>query len=252
MRVCTQRLVLVAALLGVAACAPTSDLGGDWTRGERGITRWQIDDGLCPGIGGGCSFDVPIAVGASVELEVDGIDGVAVTAEFTGGIAGNGRVRVDDDSNTIVPIRVVSEGPGRTALSDTSGFLDAATVYGRQPTRLDCGRYEIGRSIDWRLRELEIGDAVELPVVTGSASSDYVLACRASDAEGPILSADAIAWTVVSGSENLRIRSTGLFTSFGTSASGARINVNPQAVGDAVVRATLGALSRDLTVHVVP
>ncbi len=49
-------LVLVSA--ASTACEPFGNLDGDWTRGERGHTRWQIQDGLCPGLGGGCNLPV--------------------------------------------------------------------------------------------------------------------------------------------------------------------------------------------------
>lgn len=246
-------LLTLATLLGATGCKPAlSDVSGNWTRGERGITRWQINDGLCPGVGGGCAFDVPIAVGATVTLQVDGVESVPITAELTGGIEADGPPRIYESSDTIIPIRVVGPGAGRVALSDESGFLDAASVEGRVPTRLECGRYEIGQPITWRLPALEVGDELTLPLPTEEgASSGYWLACLASDAEGPMLSADAIRWTIVSGSESLRIATTGLIVFPGSSGIGARVSTYPRAAGDVVVRAELGGLSRELTVHVV-
>jgi hypothetical protein len=225
------------------------NLDGDWTRGERGHARWQTLDGLCPGLGG-CNFDVPIAVGASVTLAVDGIDGAPVTAAFTGGIASGGGVQVSEDSNTLVPIRVVSAGPGRTELSDANGVIDAATVFGRTVTRLECGRWPSGAYLDWRMPDLVVSDDVTLPLTPASESPPFRLVCRASDDAGPILSADAIQWTIVSGSDVLQIGTHGLFVAPGSTARGARIAALTSGAGEAAVRAEIGGVSRDLTITI--
>lgn len=245
----TNALALSLLTLGAAAssaCSPFASLEGEWTRGERGHTRWQTMDGLCPGIGGGCNFDVPIAVGATVRLEVDGIDGAEVEAAYTGGIAADGPVEVREDSNTIVPIVISTAGPGRTELSDANGVIDAATVFGRVITQLECGVMDQHETMQWRLENLVASTEVTLPV---STDSRFYLVCRASDASGPILSADTIGWTIVSGSESLTISSTGSFTS-GSSARGARINVTGTSAGTAVVRASVGDVSQELTITI--
>ena len=240
--------LLSASAMG---CAPFGSLDGEWTGGEQGRTRWQTLDGLCPGIGGGCDFDVPIAVGAQVTLPVDGIDGAAVTAAFTGGVEGAGAIEVESEHDTRVPIRVIAEGPGRTELSDANGALDAATIFGRTVTRLECGRWPRSQGIDWRMSGLEVSDDITLPLTSFEEESPpFTLACRASDREGPILSADAIEWTVLSGSELLEIGSTGLLVFPGSSARGARIEAFTGASGQAVVRAQIGNVSRDLTITI--
>lgn len=233
-----------------AACSPFAGIEGEWTNGERGHTRWQTQDGLCPGLGGGCNFDVPIAVGATVTLSVDGIDGAPVTAAFTGGIESGGGVQVNDDSNTLVPITIVAAGPGRTELSDTNGVLDAATVTGRVATVLECGRWPVGSDIEWRMNGLAVTNELTFPVSpAGADGDDFYLVCRAASSEGPMLSADAIDWTIVSGSETVQIRSTD-FGSAGSSANGARIRYRGVAAGTAVVRATIGEVSTDLTITI--
>lgn len=243
-------LTVALAAAGSMGCEPFGNLDGDWTRGERGHTRWQTLDGLCPGLGGGCNFDVPLAVGATVTLAVDGIDGAPVTAAFTGGVAAGGGVQVDDESDTLVPIRVVSAGPGRIELSDTNGSVDAATVSGRTVTRLECGRWPTSTALDWRMQGLVVSEDVTLPLTPMDESRPFQLVCRASDDAGPILSADAIQWTIVSGSDVLQIASTGLFFVPGSSARGARIDAITQRTGEAVVRAEIGGVSRELTITV--
>jgi hypothetical protein len=247
----THAFVLTTVLAaGSIGCEPFGNLDGDWTGGERGRTRWQTLDGLCPGLGGGCNFDVPLAVGARVTLAVDGIDGAPVTAAFTGGIEGAGGVQVDSESDTLVPIRVIAAGPGRTALSDSSGLLDAATVFGRTVTRLECGRWASGTAIDWRMASLVASDAITLPLTPRDETRPFTLACRASDDAGPLLSADAIEWTLVSGSEVLEVSSTGLILSPGSTARGARIEALTNDRGTAVVRAQIGDVSRELTITI--
>lgn len=238
-------VTLLAA--GASACSPFAGIEGEWTRGGRGHTRWQTLDGLCPGLGGGCNFEVPIAVGASVSLAVDGIDGAAVTAAFTGGIEGAGPVDFGEDRNTLVPIRIVAAGPGRTELSDDHGVIDSATVTGRVVTQLECGGWPVGRDLDWRMRDLVVGDVT---LDSRATERELYLVCRASDASGPILSADAISWTIVSGSDALQIGSTGLFSTLGSSARGARIDAVPRAPGTAVVRATVGEVTSELTITI--
>lgn len=249
MRPSSLLLATTSALLAagsLSACNPLGGLEGEWTRGERGHTRWQTHDGLCPGLGGGCSFDVPIAVGATVRLGVDGIEGAEVEAAYTGGIEADGPIEVNESSDTIVPIAIVAAGPGRVELSDASGVVDAATVFGRVVTRLECGRWDRNLDMEWRMDGLVVTTEISIPVTTEAA---FYLACRAVDESGPMLSADAISWTIVSGSESLDIRSTGFGTS-GATAQGARIDAIGMAPGTAVVRASVGDVSQDLTITI--
>ncbi|MBN8616326.1 MAG: hypothetical protein J0L92_37420 [Deltaproteobacteria bacterium] len=247
-------LVVTFLALGSAAsagCNPFGGIEGDWTNGERGHTRWQTLDGLCPGLGGGCSFDVPIAVGARVTLAVDGIDGAPVTAAFSGAVESGGGVQVNEDSNTLVPVSVIGEGTGRVELSDTNGVLDAASVRGRVATVLECGRWPVGDDLEWRMNGLGVTNELTFPITSPSLQSadDFYLVCRAASSEGPMLSADAIDWTIVSGSESVQIVSTDFGTP-GSSASGARIRYRGVAAGTAVVRASIGDVSTDLTITI--
>ncbi len=238
-------LALVLLVSAAPACSSLSD--GDWTNGERGRTRWQTTDGLCPGLFGGCSLDVPIAVGASVRLRVDGIDGYGVLGDYSGSVARGGMVEVssDGEGDTHVPILVQAAGPGRVGLSDLEELIDAATVTGRVATALECGRWPTGRDLEWRMDGLEMSQAVTLTVGSGD---DFDLVCRAMSSEGPMLSANAITWTIVSGSESLDLLSTGGGT--GSELTGARVAYRGLGAGTAVVRARLGEVSTDLTITI--
>jgi hypothetical protein len=98
--------------------------------------------------------------------------------------------------------------------------------------------------------DLVVSDDVTLPLTPASESPPFRLVCRASDDAGPILSADAIQWTIVSGSDVLQIGTHGLFVAPGSTARGARIAALTSGAGEAAVRAEIGGVSRDLTITI--
>jgi hypothetical protein len=100
--------------------------------------------------------------------------------------------------------------------------------------------------IEWRM--IGLSPTTELTLPMGSDDT-FHLVCRASDAQGPLLSADAIDWTIVSGSEALDLASTD-FGTFGATANGARIRYRTRAPGTAVVRASVGEVTEDLTITI--
>lgn len=240
----------VASTALLACSSSLAGLSGDGTNGERGRTRWSIADGLCPGLAGSCALDVPLAVGASLDLTVAGAEGAQVTATYTGAVQEAGPILVNEESSTRVRVRVRAAGAGRVELSDAHGVLDAASIEGRVVTRLECGQWSSSDGLDWRMSGLVVTDTFSgsVPPEGSEGEGQLTLVCRASDDAGPILSADAISWTILSGSENLQIASTGLLTVRGNSASGARIYAFPREAGETVVRVQIGEVSRDLTI----
>ncbi len=245
---------LATLALGCAASlggcfTPFEGLDGQWTRGELGNTRWQIEDGLCPGLGGGCSLDVPIATGAHTRLVIDGVDGVELTASITGSIEQNGTITTGEATDAEIPITASTAGTGRAEIADTNGVIDRASVTVRTPTRLECGRWDVDRALLWQMTELTTSAAIAVPVTVGSERT-VELACRASDASGPILSADTIRWERLDGMDVLALENTGLVPGPGDVARGARIRYRSLGTGVANVRVTLGDLTEDLTITV--
>lgn len=243
--------VLLAASALSGCFSPYEGLDGQWSPGELGRTRWQISDGLCPGLGGGCSLDVPLAEGARTTLEIDGVDGAELTAEVTGALAATAAVRTAEGENARLDVVASSPGTATIALSDASGLVDRASLEVRHATRLECGRWpQSAGAVGWDMAGLEVGRSLSLPFVGVEETATVYLACRASDAAGPLLSADAIAWTVVEGSEALELAETGLIIIPATVVRGARITYRTPARGTAVVRVTLGDVTEDLTITI--
>jgi hypothetical protein len=242
-------LLSTAAATAAAGCfTPFSGLEGEWTRGELGNTQWQIMDGLCPGLGGGCSLETPLAVGAHTRLLVDGIDGVPITALPAGAIAEDGDPLVSEDSRTQIPIVATSEGTGRLEILDGATVIDRVGLTVRAATRLECGRWDTERAtVQWRMEGLEPSSAITLPSRTDDR---FELVCRASDAEGPLLSADAIQWETLDGLEHVSLLETGFATNPVDRAEGARIRYRPGSPGVAHVRASLGELTALLEITV--
>lgn len=248
------RFAFVSALLlgsaSLSACGPWGPIDEtDWTPGERGQTRWQISDGLCPGFGGGCALDVPLAVGASVHLVVDGVDGVPLTTTITGGaIEGDGAIDSGEDRNSRIPIEAIAPGTSRVEISDMNGVIDAASVSVRAATRLDCGRMSTGQEVLWHLPGLEVTTELTLPRSDRTSGDRFSLVCRAMDDTGPLLSERAITWEVIEGAEILTLNDDILL---GTGPErGARIGYTAESTGSARVRATIGEVSQELTITI--
>jgi hypothetical protein len=243
--------VLLAASAALSGCSPFEGLDGRWSPGELGRTRWQISDGLCPGLGGGCALDVPLAEGARTTLEIDGVDGAELTAEVTGALGATAPVTTGEGENARLDVVASGPGTGRIAISDASGLVDRASVEVRRATRLECGRWpQIAGAVPWDMAGLDVTTSFSLPFVGAEETATIDLVCRASDAGGPLLSADAIAWTVVEGSEALELAETGLIIIPATVVRGARITYHTPGRGTAVVRVTIGDVTQDLTITV--
>ncbi len=240
-----------AVVLGsssLAACNPFG-LESDWTRGERGHTRWQISDGLCPGFGGGCALDVPLAVGASVRLVIDGVDGVPLTVTSTGGALEHGGVDTGEDRDASISVVAVDPGTARLEISDVNGVIDAASLGVRRATRLDCGTWPVDETLRWNMAGLEVRTDITLPTRSSASSSSGALnlVCRAMDDAGPLLSERAISWEVIEGEEVIALADD-LFLS--ASVVGARVTYEAPRPGSARVRATIGEVSQELTITI--
>lgn len=250
-------LLLVPLAASLAGCSVGLDLSGDWSEGERGRTRWQIDDGLCPGFGG-CALDVPLALGARPRIHVEGVDGRRVTA------AGDEIVSVTDydvlsgdDADPFFEISASAAGTGTLSLLDASGDeVDRARVQVREATALDCGVIPTGEPVRWDAPDLVPTSRVVLPIPavdpeTGEREAHaFQLVCRARDEAGPLLSVAAISWEVLEGDDVLELRNDGLFLFSGSVVRGARIRYETLAPGAARIRASIGSVTQELDVTV--
>lgn len=246
----TSKPVMLFTLSGLAialgGCNPLAGLEGEWSNGELGRTRWQISDGLCPGLGGGCNLDVPLALGASTTLLIEGAGAATFDPDVTGALTSSTATRDEEDGDWRVAVSASTPGTGTVTFEEGSEVLDRNTVEVRRATRLDCGLWSGDGSPGWDMDGLEAQTSVTVAVLEAGATSPQ-LVCRASDAAGPLLSADAIAWEVLEGAEALTLRTSGF--GFGE-VRGARIYYNTPGTGTARIRATLGDVTQELTITV--
>ena len=242
---CMRTPLLLIALIPLAGCNPLAGLEGDWTQGELGRTRWQISDGLCPGLGGGCNLEVPLALGASTTLVIEGAQDV-LEPDVTGALTSSSATRDEEDGDWRVSVSASTAGPGTVTFNEGAAVFDRANIEVRRATRLDCGLWTSSNAVQWDMEELEAQTTLSVPFIEEGATAPQ-LVCRASDAEGPLLSADAITWEVIEGDEVLALREYG----FGTApVSGARIYYASPGSGTARVRATIGDVTQELTITV--
>jgi hypothetical protein len=241
----SSKPILLAALVTLAGCNPLGGLEGDWSEGEFGRTRWQISDGLCPGLGGGCDLDVPLALGASTTLVVEGAS-EAGNPDVTGALSSMTATQDEEDGDWRVVVRASTAGTGTVTFNEGGEVFDRANIEVRRATRLECGLWTSADGVQWDMEGLEARTALSLPFVEADTSSPQ-LVCRASDAEGPLLSADAITWEVIEGLEVIALRESGFTLN---PVSGARIYYETPGSGTALVRVTLGEVTQDLTITV--
>ncbi len=245
-------VALVIALC--AGCNPFAGaFDGDSTRGERGTTHWSISDGLCGGFGDSCSLDVPIAAGATVRLTIDSVGVGDPAVAIVRGSAEVVSVTVEnptaDDRSAVAMMRTT--GPGELVVaigSDRGEDIDRATLDVRSVASLACGIVPAGGGLGWRMENVTFAPALAIPV---TASSDTQVSCLARDADGePLLSIGAIQWTVTEGADAVGIATHGVFAALGTTASGARIRARGTLGGTATLRASLGAVSTEITLTI--
>ena len=237
--------VAVGGLLVIGGC--TSIIDGDTTDGDEGQSRWGIDDGLCPGIGGSCNLDVPVAVGAAPRLDVftdccnpGRLDVVAV------GDAEVVEQRADvEDRRIDAEVRVDGPGEIRLELRDDTEVIDTVTLEAREATSMECG--VVRGSADWQMSGLDI---VEISTETPERRR-VQLGCRLLDADGePLLSVAAIRWRIVEGPEGASI-DTGS-SGDRRNVGGARIYFNVDTSGDTgLLEASYRDLSQTLEITVL-
>ena len=250
-----MRLIILSTMTAVFATGCFS-LDGDETRGEEGRSTWQIEDGLCPGIGGGCNLDAVLATGATVVLDVrvPGRDPSTLSITATGPVTVDG-LRSTDVELEQIRVEVTATGPGDATISieDASGEeIDRAVLSIADPVEMECGVVPEGASLGYRMENL-LADQYEVTLSAPTADevgTERDLACRLTDADGePLLSVAVISWSVVEGAEIVRVDAEP-FETDPSFSRGARVGAQALAVGTARVVASYGELEEEFTITV--
>lgn len=249
-------LLPFAALAVGSGCAFEPFDLGDHTDGDQGHSRWNVSDGMCPGLGS-CGLDVPVAAGASVHLVVDLPDRhvAELTPVVTAGDATIGRLtRQPEDEYIAFDVLIATAGTVELAILDPSGeTVDGSRLEARDAVGLDCGRMPENVTVGYEMAAL-LPDDHELTLSAASEESAPQLACLVTDAEGtPLLSADLVHWAVEDGPGLLRIQSELLDFLADDSADGARIWVSPMstdAIGTAAITASMGDVTERFEVTI--
>lgn len=242
-------LALAALASLTSGCFRNDPLGldGDWSNGERNNTQWQIGDGLCPGLAGGCALNVPIAVGVETTFSVEGVRSATPTVSSP---ANTRNVTIGGDAeNQRATITFTTTAPGsaRFVISDETGEVDAATIQVRQPTRLECGLITTENEPRWDIGGFTFPASAAVPFESATEIARmHSLACRTSDATGPLLSGGAIGWTIVEGTA-LSLNDDDFNTA---TIRGAHIHYTTLSRGTVQLTATFGELSDTFNVTV--
>lgn len=215
-------------------------LDGDWSNGDRNNTQWQISDGLCPGLSGGCALNVPIAVGVQTSFNVEGVRSATPTVSAPANVRDVNINANPENQRAFVSFTTTAPGSARFVISDENGEVDAATIQVRQPTNLECGLITTETEPRWDIGGFTIDDTATVPMEPATTTAQmHTLACRTSDASGPLLSGGAITWTILEGSA-VELNDDDLNSA---TIRGAHIRYTTLSQGTVQVRATFGELS---------
>lgn len=250
-----MRLIILSTMTAILASGCFS-LDGDETRGEEGRSTWQIEDGLCPGLGGGCNLDTVLATGASVVLDVriPGRDPSTLTITATGPVTVDG-IRSTDIELEQLRVEVTATGPGDATISieDASGeAIDRVVLSIADPVEMECGVVPEDASLGYRMENLlEDQSEVTLRAPTADmAGTQRNLACRLTDADSePLLSVRVVSWSVVEGTDIVRVDADP-FETDPSFSRGARVGAQALAAGTARVVASVGELEEEFTITV--
>ena len=254
--------MLLVSVVGLTGCFDLG-LNGDSTSGQRGRSEWSISDGLCPGLAGDCALDVPLALGASVTVEVRvpnrALADLAVRGEGAVSVVGYEIHSADSDGDgepdyepyASFTVEATSAGGGVLVLEDVAHEeVDRVTMTVRIATQLACGSIAQGESVDWQMTHLEETESLTLAMAPVDEAAQ--IACRATDESGePLLTVRAIQWEVIEGGSSVGLLedwlSEGLVTDV---VHGARVHAHTLAPGSATVRASIGDATADLVIVV--
>lgn len=250
-----MRLIILSTMTAILAAGCFS-LDGDESRGEEGRSTWQIEDGLCPGLGGGCNLETVLATGVTVILDIHIPDEdpsmLSIVATGPATVVG---LRSTDIELEQIRVEVMATGPGDATLSivDASGAeIDRAGIRIADPVEMECGVVPEDDGVGYRMENL-LEDQSELTLTAPTedeAGTRRDLACRLSDADGePLLSVDLVSWSVVEGTEVVRVDAEP-FETDPSFSRGARVGARALAAGTARVVASYGELEEELTIIV--
>lgn len=247
---------LAIALALVPGCSFDFEIDdGDETPGEEGRSAWSLSDGLCPGFGY-CSFDVPLAVGATagVRIEVPGrvVDRLTVTVDGPATIGNVSAV----NANELITLDVTATGEGEVVLHliDVRGEeLDRARFRTLEPSRIECGILPDGQgpTIGGGAIIDEHEATLFVPRTAADDDDQIQLACVVIDASGEaLLSVRLVRWNVREGREAITISSEPFEIGPAGSTSGARVYIAAVTAGTAQVEAQLGDSIESFTITV--
>jgi hypothetical protein len=243
-------IATLAALASLTSgCFGNDPLGldGDWSNGDRNNTQWQIGDGLCPGLSGGCALNVPLAVGVSTSLVVEGVSSATPTVNTPANVA-DVAIRGDaEGQRATISFTTTAPGAAHFVISDARGVVDEATVQVRQQTGLECGVFPGAGEPNWAIAGITFREAntVGLEPSTSTAAMNS-LACRTFDASGALLSSRGVRWSIVTGTA-ITLQDDDFDPA---AVRGARVDYVSVERGTAQVRAEFGDVSDTFTVTV--
>lgn len=241
-RFTAPNFALALAALASSGCFGDDPFGldGDWSNGERNNTQWQISDGLCPGLSGGCALNVPIAVGVQTSFTIEGVRSGSPTVNTPANMRSVTINANPENQRAFVSFTTSAPGSARFVISDENGEVDAANIQVRQATRIECGVITTETEPRWDIGGFTIDDAATVPMEPATTTAQmHSLACRTSDDAGALLSAGAIQWTILEGSA-VALNDDDLN---GATIRGAHIRYTTLSRGSVQVRATLGELT---------
>lgn len=247
----------------IVASAMCGCFAGDSTGGAENRSEWRIDDGLCPGIGGGCAMTVPVAAGVEVAVDSEiycarperDSSGRLVAdcdiAAFDVRASGAAEVRaVDRDaSDGRLDVRVFTTRPGQVTLEllRSGASFDRIGMQVRDAVDIECGRVG-GGGASWDMLSLDANVPYDVELFGADSDPQVELGCRLVDADGlPLFSGSAIWWEIVEGADLATVDDGGLFGTDGS--TGARVYVHVDRSGTIRLRASFGDLSREVELN---
>lgn len=253
-------MVALALVGSIAGCGAVN---GDGTWGEEDRSLWRIDDGLCPGVGGGCGMEVPVAAGVQISVDANvpcaerrrtsaGYVSDCELLSFDAVASGAAEMRATDydvnDARIDLEVLTVSAGEAAIELRRADGTrFDRIAFEVRDAVDIECGW--VGDRAAWDMPTLDTTSSYTVSSSGADRATELELGCRLVDDRGlALFSSAAISWRIVEGAAISRIDDGGLFG--GDTSTGARIYVRFEGRGDIRLQASFGELTREIAITV--
>jgi hypothetical protein len=222
------------------------------TAGDDGRSDWAIVDGLCQGFFSQvCTLDQVIAVGAAPELAIQTRHQASIagaTLLSMGGIQIESTTVSSDGRSLTARLRAESAGPAMLIIQDAQGHeFDRAELQADLPASLECGAVGPHDRRVASFPDLSTATSTSTtPIPLSASTSQIVLGCRASAADGQaLLTVETIHWKV-------ETPPNGVVEVVGDDilapTTGGAVSLRTLGPMQAVVRATLGSLMQRMAV----